>query len=493
MSEAATPGMAGSGAGLTRVLSDDRLTRRAAGGDQRAFAAIFDRYHQHLYRYCLTIVGDAQDAEDALQNTMVKVLRALPGEGRRIELKPWLYRIAHNESIELLRRRRDAHRLDPELAATGTGLTAEVASRERLRQLIADLDELPERQRGALVMRELAGLDFAEIGIALGTSAAVARQTLYEARLGLGQMDEGREMSCESVTEALSDGDGRVARRRDLRAHLRSCASCRRFGEEIASRERDLAALSPLPAVAAVGMLQGLLGAQGGGAGLAGALGGGAAKSLGATAALKGAATVAVVAAIGVGAADRGGVIDAGLPGGDSQAPSAQQPGADPARTGASAVDSNPVDPPARPAAGQESAGHLGAARTAKLDAGKTASSDDAPLNAEATPAPAAQHASAAHPHGKGHEKQLPAASAHGQQAAATHKNAHAGSTHPQHPTHPAKPSHPVHPASPGAERKPSAPSSGAVAPEAQPPGNAAAQTGGAEDASPPHEAGKKP
>ena len=164
MSEAAAPGAIGSGAGIGRVLSDERLARRAVKGDERAFATIFDRYHQRLYRYCLAIVGNSQDAQDALQNTMVKVLRALPGEERRIELKPWLYRIAHNESIELLRRRRDTRELDGELAAPGSGLAEEAASRERLRRLLTDLDELPERQRGALVMRELAGLDFAEIG-----------------------------------------------------------------------------------------------------------------------------------------------------------------------------------------------------------------------------------------------------------------------------------------------------------------------------------------
>jgi len=78
MTEAVATG-AGSRAGLPRVLSDERLARRAVKGDEDAFAAIFDRYHQRLYRYCLAIAGDSQDAQDALQNTMVKVLRALPG------------------------------------------------------------------------------------------------------------------------------------------------------------------------------------------------------------------------------------------------------------------------------------------------------------------------------------------------------------------------------------------------------------------------------
>jgi RNA polymerase sigma factor (sigma-70 family) len=494
MSEVVPSGL-GVGLGIARVLSDDRLTQRAGGGDERAFAAIFDRYHQSLYRYCLAVVGNSQDAEDALQNTMIKVLRALPGEKRHIKLKPWLYRIAHNESIELLRRRRETRQLDPELATAGAGLADAAATRERLRGLISDLDELPERQRGVLVMRELAGLDFAEIGSALGTSPAVARQTLYEARLSLRQMDEGREMSCETVTRALSDGDGRVVRRRDLRAHLHSCASCRRFGEEIESRERDLAALSPLPAVAAAGLLQGVLGGHGaGGGGLAGALGGGAAKSLGASAALKGAATVAVVATIGVTAADRSGLIDAGLPGGRSQETKAKQSspagsaGAQPTRSGAAAVDAA-----AGSATGAKGASHLGASQAAKPGAESAASAGGVNASPEApAAAPASQGGSAAHPHGKGHEKQLPSASAHGQQTAASHKAASHGAAGSQgHPAHPSRPAHPAHPSHPSAEKGP--PSSSPAVPESHGKGAAATPAVGAEEALPENETGKKP
>src|SRR5215212_6319892 len=111
--------------GFARLLSDERLTQRAVGGDERAFAAIFRRYHQSLYRYCLAIVGNPEDAQDALQNAMVKVLRALPGEERRIDLKPWLYRIAHNESIDLVRRRRESRELDAELPSGEPALAEE--------------------------------------------------------------------------------------------------------------------------------------------------------------------------------------------------------------------------------------------------------------------------------------------------------------------------------------------------------------------------------
>jgi RNA polymerase sigma factor (sigma-70 family) len=317
-------------AGFNRLLSDERLTRRAVGGDDRAFGTIFRRYHQPLYRFCLAIVGNPEDAQDALQNTMIKVLRALPGEERKIELKPWLYRIARNESIDLLRRRRETRQLDAEQAELGPGLAEDAATRERLRRLVADLKELPDRQREVLVMRELAGLDFAEIGSALDTSGAVARQTLYEARQSLHQMEEGREMRCDAVMQALSDGDGRITRRRDVRAHLRACAGCRGFRDEIKARQHDFAALSPLPALAAAGMLQGLVGGSqaASGGGLAAVLGGGAAKTVGASAAAKGVATVAVVAAVGVTAADRSGVIHLGLPGEGGAKSAKEAPGA---------------------------------------------------------------------------------------------------------------------------------------------------------------------
>jgi RNA polymerase sigma factor (sigma-70 family) len=327
--------------GFGSLLSDERLTRRAVGGDERAFAAIFRRYHQPLYRFCLAIVGNPEDAQDALQNTMVKVLRALPGEERRIDLKPWLYRIAHNESIDLLRRRRETSQLDVEQVAPGYGLAEDAATRERLRRLVTDLRALPERQREVLVMREMSGLDFDAIALAVESSPAVARQTLYEARQSLRQMEEGREMTCETVGRALSEGDGRVTRRRDVRAHLRSCARCREFRDEIKRREKDFAALAPLPAVAAAGMLQGLLGggsqaaAGGAGGGLAATLGGGAAKTIATSAAVKGVATVAVVAAVGVTAADRSGVIHLGLPGEQSQKSAPATPGSGSSANGA--------------------------------------------------------------------------------------------------------------------------------------------------------------
>jgi RNA polymerase sigma factor (sigma-70 family) len=467
---------------MSSLLSDERLVRRAAGGEERAFTAIFERYHQPLYRYCAAIVGNAQDAQDALQNTMLKVLRALPGEAREIKLKPWLYRIAHNESIEVLRRRRETSELGAELAAPGPSLAEELSARERLRELLSDLDELPERQRGALVMRELAGLDFDGIAAALGTSPAVARQTLYEARLSLHQMDEGRGMDCATVTRAFSDGDRRVTRRRDIRAHLRACAECRRFRAEIEGREQDFAALAPLPAAAAAGLLHGLLGGGAAGGGSSAAAGavtaGGAVKALSSSAALKSAAALLAIAAIGTGAADRGGLIDLGLPGGDGSQPLPSSP-ARPAAAAAPAQADAAHEAASRPESGSTTKAVKGRRRASERPAGAGAApaagkGADAP-GAKTLPPPA-QGNSLEHPHGRGHEKQHPAAAAHGQETAAAHKNAGHGASGEEHRGQAAKPVHPEHPADPSSGQEKGSPGDSAVAEDPAPEGAAIAE-----------------
>src|SRR5690348_9614438 len=88
-----------------RLLGDDRLARMAARGERRAFEAMFARYHRELYRYCRAILGEHEEANDALQSTMAIALHHLPRAERRASLRGWLYRVAHNESVSILRRR----------------------------------------------------------------------------------------------------------------------------------------------------------------------------------------------------------------------------------------------------------------------------------------------------------------------------------------------------------------------------------------------------
>ncbi len=432
------------------MSSDERLVKGATRGDPRAFEAIYERYHQELYRFCLAMVGNPQDAQDALQNTMVKVLRALPGEERTIQLKPWLYRIARNESVETLRKRRDSAELEPHQAIT-SGITETVETRERLRALLVDLEQLPERQRAALVMRELSGLDFDQIGDAFGSSAAVARQTLYEARLSLRQLEAGREMHCAEVMRELSDADGRVTRRREIRAHLRSCADCSAFRDDIARRRENLAALAPLPLAASAGLLQAMLGGKAGGigsaagsSGLAGTAGAGAGKAVATSAIVKSAATVAVVAAVGVSAADRGGLVELPVPGGGGSSQAQEEAGANGSIGGdGSASDGNggPRSAAAARTPGEdaetvkrdgESKGRKHDTDSRRTKTKSLTAKGDSPSNGQMGASPPGGGYGRSASERRGRPEQLPDAASHGQQTATARKPPQATAPHSQ-------------------------------------------------------------
>src|SRR5215207_10730193 len=97
-----------------RLRREGVLRSRAARGDATAFAAVYERHHQALYRYCRSILRHQEDAQDALQNTFTRAFAALQDEQRDFELRPWLFRIAHNEAISILRRRRTTSELGEE-------------------------------------------------------------------------------------------------------------------------------------------------------------------------------------------------------------------------------------------------------------------------------------------------------------------------------------------------------------------------------------------
>src|SRR5262245_55490141 len=156
---------------IRRLRREPPVRTRAARAD---FAAVYERHHQALYRYCRSILRHEEDAQDALQNTMARALAALEREERDFEVRPWLFRIAHNEAISILRRRRDTDELDDSAPDVGE-LEDRVAEREELRLLRDDLDDLPDRQRAALVLRELSGFSHVEIGAVLDLSPAAVK------------------------------------------------------------------------------------------------------------------------------------------------------------------------------------------------------------------------------------------------------------------------------------------------------------------------------
>jgi RNA polymerase sigma factor (sigma-70 family) len=291
---------------VLRLLSDESLARRVADGDRAAFGEVFVRYQEPIYRYCRSILRSEEDARDALQNTMASAMRGLEGEDRAITLRPWLYRIAHNESMTLARRRREHSTLDEASLPVSRSAEDAALAGERRRELVEDLGALPERQRSALVMRELSGLPHQEIAAALAISPGAAKQAIYEARTMLQEISEGRAMACADVQRLISDGDGRVLRRRNVRAHLRACGACTTYRQAISTRSEDLRAIAPpLAPAAAAAILHGLLGGSSAAgasasAGVAATAVAGTGKLVGGSAATK-LAVVAATAAVGVG------------------------------------------------------------------------------------------------------------------------------------------------------------------------------------------------
>jgi RNA polymerase sigma factor (sigma-70 family) len=262
--------------------SDDGLARMVTAGNEEAFAALYDRYHQRLYRYCRSMLGKDEDAQDALQSTFAGAYAALAQGRRDAPIRPWLYRIAHNESVSVMRRRRPEMEISADRVPPAASAAEVAAERGRLALLMADLAALTERQRAALVMRELGGLSHAEIAAALTIDESGAKQTIFEARCSLHEFAEGRAMICEEVCRAISIGGGRTLRSRKVRAHLRDCQGCQAFADAIPSRTKSLHALAPpLAGAAATSIMRRAIasGAGPGGGGGAGVAAGTAGKT----------------------------------------------------------------------------------------------------------------------------------------------------------------------------------------------------------------------
>src|SRR5207302_9006351 len=125
------------------------------------------------------------DAQDALQSAFAGAYAALRRSQRDAPIRPWLFRIAHNESISVLRRRRPETELTEDVGEPVASVEELGEQRERSKRLVAEVLELPKRQRGALVMRELSGLSHEDIALALETSVGGAKQAIFEARRSL--------------------------------------------------------------------------------------------------------------------------------------------------------------------------------------------------------------------------------------------------------------------------------------------------------------------
>jgi RNA polymerase sigma factor (sigma-70 family) len=234
-----------------QLLDDERLGRLVTAGNSWAFSVLYERYNGMLYRYCRSILRTDEDAHDAVQSTFTRALEALQRNQRDAPMRPWLFRIAHNEAISAIRGRKARDSLAALTGPHRISAADRSHAREELGVLVADLRQLPEQPRTAILMRELVGLSHAEIAVVQGTSATRVKHAIFEARRALAEFARGRQMECGDVRRVVAEGDRRVLRSRRICAHLRDCAECARFAAAKLGRTRDLGAL--LPAGWAVG------------------------------------------------------------------------------------------------------------------------------------------------------------------------------------------------------------------------------------------------
>jgi RNA polymerase sigma factor (sigma-70 family) len=227
-----------------RFAPDERLVAFVRRGDPAAFEALYERHSRELLSFCVYVLGSRQDAEDAVQTTFAAAYRALLAHERPVALRPWLFTIARNDCLSILRKRRPWSELNGEPALGGDPFR-ELELREEVRHTLAGLLELPERQRAALVMAELHGLSHSEIGTVLDVRPEQVKAYVYQARSHLMSERRARDADCAEIREELATAHGATLLKRRLRRHVRSCEGCRAYADGVARQRRHLGALLP--------------------------------------------------------------------------------------------------------------------------------------------------------------------------------------------------------------------------------------------------------
>ena len=292
------PALASQGRGHS---SDEQLAHAAGRGDRAAFDALYQRHHQPLLAFARHMLGRMHDAEDVVQHTFLAADRAFRAGKVPRAVRAWLYTVARNRCVSVLRARRDEVALAGDERLSTDGLAAEVEQREELRALVADLRRLPDDQRAALLLAELGELTHVEVARVIGVRQGKVKALVFQAREALAAASHARSLSCRSIREELSVATGAGLRRRHLRDHLTQCEGCREFSEQVRAQRAALAVV--LPVVPSVGLHEAIVG----GAAAAGAAGAGAAGA-GALSAGSVAAKLLTIAAVG-GAAAGGGAL----------------------------------------------------------------------------------------------------------------------------------------------------------------------------------------
>jgi RNA polymerase sigma factor (sigma-70 family) len=186
-----------------------------------------------------------EEAEDAVQHTFLSAFRALRRDVEPVMPKPWLYAIARNCCLTMLRARRPPA---PGPARRPPDPAERIELHESVSELLGDVAELPDDQRTALMLSEMGELSHAEIAQVLGCDRVKVKSLVFRARGTLKEARDARDTPCETIREQLATLRGGSLRRGELRHHLRACPSCSEFRWQLARERKGVAALTPVPA-----------------------------------------------------------------------------------------------------------------------------------------------------------------------------------------------------------------------------------------------------
>ncbi len=234
---------------LLRLQSDERLIVLIRRGSHGAFEALVARYQSRLLAFCRHMLGSREDAEDVLQEVFAASFNAILADDRAINVRPWLYRIARNRSLNHLRRVQaiGVDSMDVHLSEGGATTADKVHKREEFRLLVADVQELPETQKTALLLREIDALSYEQIAEVMDTTIPSVKSLLVRARVSLAEAAEARLLTCEDVREELGEiAEGLRRSTAPARRHIRTCERCQGFKAQLRSTNKALAAVYPV-------------------------------------------------------------------------------------------------------------------------------------------------------------------------------------------------------------------------------------------------------
>jgi RNA polymerase sigma factor (sigma-70 family) len=248
LTRTSSPGLAGP-TPLLRLQSDERLIELTRSGQHAAFETLCARYQARLLAFCRHMLSSREDAEDVLQEVFAAAFNAILADERAINVRPWLYRIARNRSLNHLRRASaiGVDSMDVHFADHGMSTGEQVIRRESFRQLLADVQQLPETQRTALLLREIDALSYEQIALAMETTVPSVKSLLVRARISLAEAAEARRLSCEEVRLELGEvAEGLVKLSVPARRHVRDCERCHSFRKQLKRNNHVLAAVLPV-------------------------------------------------------------------------------------------------------------------------------------------------------------------------------------------------------------------------------------------------------